>query len=119
MRYRNQLLIYRANKFHAYGEPLPDDHLASYEDCEDDIEYKEDGNYLCFRGLEAGLEAEKIRKKATRHEAIQRVLIEQEFQKMLGSPNVEAIAKAYIDATSSCRHRAIRVGMEDRIASEE
>ena len=117
IRRRNRALIRRAEKLHSLREPLPAS--ESYEELGDDIEQKEDGNYLSFRGLESGTRSESMRKKTSRRNSIQRVLIEQEFQCLQGYHDDEAIADLYTEVTSPCKFRAVHLAMEDRIASQQ
>jgi len=120
IRRRNRLLIRRAKKLQSRGgKPLPPSHSESYEDCEDDIERKADGDYLCIRGLESGTGSQNIRKKTCRRNSIQQVLLEQEFQSVQCYRDDEAIAEVYMEVASPCKFRAVHLAMEDRLEAME
>ncbi len=120
IRRRNRLLIRRAETFNFLaGKPLPPSHSDCYDDCEDDIERKADGDYLCMRGLESGTKKENMRKKTYRRNSIQQVLVEQEFQSVQGLRDDDAIAEVYVEVTTPCKFRAVHLAMEDRLAAEE
>lgn len=120
IRRRNRLLIRRAEAFKFLsGKPLPPSHSECYDDCEDDIERKTDGDYLCMRGLESATKSENMRKKTCRRNSIQQVLVEQEFQSVQGLRDDDAIAEVYMEVTTPCKFRAVHLAMEDRIAAAE
>ena len=118
IRQRNRTVI-RCAETHPRGEPLPSSSSEIYEDCQDDIERRESGDYLCIRGLESGSKSESFRKRSYRRNSIQRVLIEQEFQGLQGLRDERVIAELYIEVTSPCKFRAVHKAMEDRITAEE
>ena len=118
IRRRNRLLIRRAEAF-GYKKPLPSSHSESYDDCEDDIEKKEDGDFLCIRGLESATRSGSIKKKTSRRNAIMQVLLEQEFQSVQRYSDENAIAEVYVEYASPCKFRAVHLAMEDRLAAVE
>jgi len=117
LRRRNRELIRRADTLKSRAGPIPSSDSELFSEFEDDIEKKEDGDYLCIRGLESGAKSESIRKKTYRRESIQRVLVEQEFQCIQGFRDAEAISEAYTEVASPCKFRAVHLAMEDRIAA--
>ena len=120
IRRRNRLLIKRAELFQSFrGKPLPASHSDSYDDLEDDIECKPEGDFLCVRGLESGTRKENIRKKTYRRNSIQQVLLEQELQSRHGCRDEEAIAQVYSEMVSPCKFRAVHLAMEDRLAATQ
>lgn len=116
LRRRNRELIRRADT-QSLARPISSSESELFSEFEDDIEKKEDGDYLCMRGLESGAKSESIRKKTYRRESIQRVLDEQEFQCIQGFRDAEAISEVYTEVASPCKFRAVHLAMEDRIAA--
>lgn len=117
IRRRNRTIIRCAETY--WGEPLSPTNNDVYEECKDDIERRESGEYLCIRGLESGSKSESFRKKTYRRNSLQRVLIEQEFQCLQGFRDEETIAELYIEVTSPCKLRAEHRAVEDHIAVQE
>jgi hypothetical protein len=118
IRRRNRMVIRHGEAFYQLGEPLPNDSYYNEDYSAEDIEQKEDGDYLCIRGLESGSKSGSIRKKTNRRNSIQQVLVEQEFQRVQGYRDETTISELYIEATSPCKFRAVHLAMEDRIAAE-
>jgi hypothetical protein len=119
IRQRNRMVIRHGEAFYSLREPLPNDSYYNEDYSEEDIEKKEDGDYLCIRGLESRSKSGAIRKKTYRRDSIQRVLVEQEFQRVQGLRDENAISELYIEFTSPCKFRAVHMAMEDRIAAND
>ena len=117
IRRRIRMIIRRVETYS--GDPLSSSDMDMYEECKDDIETRENGEYLCSRGLESASKPESLRKKSHRRNSTQRVLIEQEFQFLQGIHDESMIAELYTEVTSSCKFRAVHRAMEDRTAVEE
>jgi len=118
IRRRNRMVIRHGESFYQLGEPLPDDSYYNEDYSAEDIEQKEDGDYLCIRGLESSSKSGSIRKKTYRRNSIQQVLVEQEYQRVQGFHDETAISELYIEHTSPSKFRAVHLAMEDRIAAE-
>jgi hypothetical protein len=111
MRSHNKRIIRRFKNYHSSGDPLPSPLPKCCEDFEDDIESKENGLFLCIRGLERiANNYESYRQKS-----IDAVLEEQDFQDLEGYYDVDVIAELYAQINSPCKFRAVYLAMEDRI----
>ena len=106
---KNEKLVRRAKKYHSSGEPLPSELPRRLQGFEEDIEDKEEGLFLCTRGLESTA-------RSYRRESIRMVLEEQELQILEGVYDDELIADVYSEANKHCRFKAVYLAMEDRLA---
>jgi len=120
---QNRRLIFYVEECRSSGVVYYDDSKNDSEHCE--CEQQDDvycnNNSSCYniniRGLESGLKFESLRKKTSRWNALQQVLIEQDKQRLARYEyhyDVEAIANVYIKCTSQCQSRAQYKAIEDR-----
>jgi len=116
---RNDTLVRLGEIYHSRQEPLPTCLHHSIKECKDDIEKRDEGDFLCIRGLEACFEDEYFNKKEKRRDAIHSVLIEQECQYLEGSYDEQAIADVYSKIAAPRVFRAVWLAMEDRIKAKE